>query len=134
MKYILIFIITFIFLVKANTPIKVEGKWFNSLGSHLTLERNGSLLTGWYNSTVGHVVGNYPITGWIDIGENIYHSIGWTVLWKNKEETSNSITAWVGTFEETIINSWWILKIGSSSWNPSWNSTMMGINTFTRIW
>ena len=73
----------------------IEGKWFNEIGSLMTIEPiGGNVFTGEYQTRVGDAGGIYSVSGQTDGDQQ---SLGWTVGWVNNDKgDSHSVTSWSG--------------------------------------
>lgn len=112
------------------------GIWYNELGScmEITSAQDGQL-SGTYASAVGDATKQYVLTGRYD-SSVAGKSISWTVNWKNSYRNAMSTTGWSGQFQTSecgkpqILTTW--LLTAQTDPKDDWNSTHVGMDTFTR--
>jgi Avidin family len=114
------------------SPDVVRGAWSNQLGSHLSLEVNGSgTLTGQYRSGTGPLAGTpYPLHGSCDPRPTAFPmALGFVVDWREV----HGATAWVGHYfpEEEVIRMTWIMATETDP-QDDWKSTIIGHDVFHR--
>lgn len=117
----------------------IDGDWYNELGSMMTLEQNGSSITGTYHTAVGDASGDYAIVGSIDVdGDPSVNgqAVAWVVVWNNAAHgSSHSITAWSGQYQivngEEEITTLWLLTEEMPA-NAEWAATTVNQDVFTR--
>ena len=113
----------------------IEGKWFNELGSLMTIEPiGGNVFTGEYQTRVGDAGGIYSVSGQTDGDQQ---SLGWTVGWVNNDKgDSHSVTSWSGQYQtvggDETITAMWLLTSDTTT-PDDWKSTLIGKDVFTRM-
>ncbi|GAA4840818.1 avidin/streptavidin family protein [Kitasatospora terrestris] len=115
----------------------IAGDWYSEQGSHMHLETDPSGgVTGTYTSALGRAAGTYPLVGRFDplreAGRGT--AIGWTVAWRNEDADAGSVTSWSGEYragDQERITAGWLLTRSADA-PDSWESTMVGQDTFTR--
>jgi hypothetical protein len=121
----------------ASLVNKIDGTWFNELGSVMTITTTtDGQITGLYQSAVGDATGRYVLTGRFDTTpeRETGTAIGWTVSWKNDVREAHSVTSWSGQFfdgaQQQILTQW-LLTSGTTQ-QDKWASTLVGHDEFTR--
>ncbi|MCZ6707045.1 MAG: avidin/streptavidin family protein [Chloroflexi bacterium] len=113
----------------------IEGKWFNELGSLMTIEPIGAnVFTGEYQTRVGDAGGIYTVSGQTDGDQQ---SLGWTVGWVNNDKGDfHSVTSWSGQYQtvggDETITAMWLLTMDTAS-GDDWKSTFVGKDVFMRL-
>jgi len=120
---------------------KLEGCWYNQLGSTMTLNAptaDGGL-DGTYNSAVGDAKYDYILTGRFDAcpPPDMGISLGWVVTYHNNYNNAHSTATWSGQYfndsgDETILTHWLLTRSTLPGPKNVWNSTNLGTDTFTR--
>ncbi|KAF7311800.1 Sialyltransferase-tamavidin 2 fusion protein [Mycena indigotica] len=120
---------------------RLEGTWYNELGSHMTLSLGpNDTLGGVYNSKVGDVFAEYPLWGgfyrYSPAGAGV--ALGWAVAWENAEHgDTHSASTWAGQAffgarpEDDLITTRWLLGVSTAP-EKIWAATMLGGDVFTR--
>src|SRR4249920_1694916 len=95
---------------------KLEGKWYNELGSVMNLEISGNKVTGTYQTKVGDEAEIFDLTGRVDTENKQNAAIGWVVVWTNKYADSDSVTCWSGQYVSdgkgnSMIAATWLLTM-----------------------
>jgi hypothetical protein len=93
-------------------------------------------ITGSYTtavSTKGCAKGKFQLVGRTTPPKNKNQVVAFTVAWKNDQSDCNSVTAWSGSYDDknAKITAFWLLTSGVSN-EQSWDSTLVGEDTFTR--
>lgn len=115
--------------------VGIEGKWFNELGSLMTIELIGrTVFSGEYQTRVGDADGIYALSGQTDGDQQ---SLGWTVGWVNAERgDSKSTTSWSGQYQtvggDETITAMWLLTSDTTT-PDDWKSTLIGKDVYTRM-
>jgi len=117
--------------------MRLDGVWYNELGSTVTIQIAGNQITGTYQTAVGDATGQYPIVGSFDSNPAPSGpSVGWVVAWANQSGSSNSVTTWCGQLQSIngseVLTAMWLLT-GETAPNSDWQSTIVGKDVFTRI-
>ena len=112
----------------------IEGKWFNELGSLMTIASiDGNVLSGEYQTRVGDPRGLYILSGQTD-GDR--QSLGWCVGWVNQDGDAHSTTSWSGQYQtvggDETIAAMWLLTMDIPT-SDDWKSTLIGKDVFTRM-
>jgi hypothetical protein len=116
--------------------MKLEGVWYNELGSKMQLVVNGASITGTYVTAVGDASGTYQLVGRTETGAEGSQSIALVVCWQNESGTSSSCTAWSGQLQadangkDSIATSW--LLTADTEVGDDWKSTFVGQDIFHR--
>lgn len=129
--FALLFLVTL--RVEAKFEPEVTGEWKNELDSVMKLHlNNDGTIDGSYYSMVGNVSGTYPLNGFFNKDSAI---MGWTVMWNNGIQNSNSVTTWVSQYfpDKNCIISTWILRSEVSDILDEWKSTNVGMDVFVKI-
>jgi len=114
-NYLIVIVVVFTSLniqlsaeIENNFP--VPSVWVNGEGSQLVFDEidiQTKAIKGHYiNNAEGYPCKDipYPVTGWL------YDSIiTFSVMWRNKEESCNAVTAWTGYIKDNKISSSWKL-------------------------
>ena len=116
----------------------LAGKWYNELGSMMTLKVKNGQLSGTYHTAVGKTKksGSYALIGRYDAKAKKKNcALGFVVSWQNTVQAIGSVTAWSGQYQvrkrqETILTTWLLTDETKSANN--WKSTLVGSDTFTR--
>lgn len=114
----------------------LDGTWYNELGSVMTLEANGSSVTGTYQTAVGDAQGRYPLVGATEPSSRIgSQAVGFVVAWVNEYTNAHSVTAWSGQYqivdgEEEIVTQWLLTQ--ETPPRDDWASTYIGHDLYTR--
>jgi hypothetical protein len=114
-----------------------QSKWYNELGSTMTLNASGAQLWGTYNSYVGQAEYDYDLVGFVNTAQPLPGSgtaLGWTVAWVNPYMTSPSVTSWTGQYQEDPIQgpeitTLWLL-VTETTEGSDWASTQVGADLF----
>lgn len=114
----------------------VAGTWYNELGSVMTLNINGSQLTGTYQTAVGNAKGIYSLVGGLDsLPSSGGQALGFVVAWVNQYGTSNSVTTWSGQYQLIAgieqIGTQWLLTQETYP-GANWASTLINHDLFSR--
>jgi hypothetical protein len=124
------------------TQKRLEGTWHNQLGSSMKIgpvAKDGTI-TGTYTTAVskeGCAKGDFRLVGRITPSSGDKGAVvAFVVAWKNADESDcHSVTAWSGLYEviddQERITAFWLHTSGASS-TKSWNSTIIGEDTFAR--
>jgi hypothetical protein len=112
----------------------LNGTWYNELGSIMTLQTNGNIISGTYQTAVGDASGIYSLIGQIIVDESSSLALGWVVVWQNQYGNSDSVTTWSGQLQSvngtpTIVTTW--LLTSETDPNDDWHSTIVGKDVFT---
>lgn len=125
MRICLLFLLGLLILPPAHGQETRSLRFQNDKGSIAEFTHNISTgdINGHYISALGCAVDKpYPLKGWIN-----GNAISFTVNFGD----CNSITAWVGHFEnDTHFKTIWTLSKGGSN---DWNTLLTGASTFTRL-
>jgi hypothetical protein len=115
----------------AMARARVEGSWYNELGSHLELATgDDGRLTGTFCSPVGGDDRPQPVTGFVDLAPPDGTAVlGFTVSWP----ATHSLSVWAGRcdLEQQVIETTWLLA-SELRQDEAWHSTLVGHNRFTR--
>ena len=116
--------------------MRLDGAWYNALGSSMELTVKGNCVSGTYITAVGEAQGRYPIVGAIDSEpQKESQALGLVVVWANEQGSSHSVTTWSGQFEvidgQEILRTTWLLTRETAP-NLDWQSTLVGTDIFTR--
>lgn len=115
--------------------MKLEGTWYNQLGSKMTLQVVQGAVTGTYETAVGSASGEYTVAGRTDTDNDSSRNVGFVVSWENGNGSSDSVTAWSGQLQEIdgqeTLRTFWLLTIETKP-DTNWKSTLVGNDTFTR--
>lgn len=116
--------------------MNLNGKWYNELGSSMTLTVNGNSITGTYQTTVGDASGIYDLVGRTDTDNDTSQAIGFVVVWQNQYGSSDSVTTWSGQYQiingvDTIVTTWLLTQ--ETDPDDDWASTMVNKDLFTRV-
>lgn len=114
-----------------------EGTWRNELGSTMTLVATpDGLLSGDYESNVGHVGGRYALAGRFDATppSDAHAAVGWVVVWNNGSGNQHSVTTWCGRYDPDadLLHATWLLTAEGPD-HAGWCSTRMGQDVFARV-
>lgn len=116
-------------------PERLNGNWYNELGSVMTLQVQGENIVGTYQTAVGDAKGLYKLVGRSDTDNHESETVGWVVNWKNQYGDSDSVTTWSGQIQavdgEDIIATTWLLTSETAP-GDDWHSTLVGKDTFSR--
>ncbi|CAI9732272.1 Hypothetical predicted protein [Octopus vulgaris] len=124
----------------ATPPCKLEGTWYNELGSEVILKQdNAGIIKGEYRTAVEQSPGAAGNTHSLVHGIGNFHepnsTFGFHVVWRNGE----SVTGFVGQCHSTCaleqmdtLEMRWILWQSIDKCQDHWRSTLYGVNTFTR--
>jgi hypothetical protein len=117
--------------------MRLDGMWYNELGSTMTIQIAGNQITGTYQTAVGDAAGQYTLAGSFDMNPSPSGpSAGWVVTWANQSGNSNSVTTWCGQLQDIngseVLTAMWLLT-GETAPNSDWQSTIIGKDVFTRI-
>jgi hypothetical protein len=116
--------------------MKLDGVWYNELGSKMQLAVNGAAITGTYVTAVGDASGTYPLVGRTETGAPGSQSIAFVVCWQNDAGNSGSCTAWSGQLQpdadgnDSIATTW--LLTADTDVSDDWQSTSVGQDIFHR--
>ena len=111
-----------------GTAVDFSGTWTNELGSEVTLQQNGQVLSGSYKSKVsaGHTETTGDLQGYVD-GD----LISFVVHWRDFQ----AITSWVGQLDPKAstqqINTLWQMTKQVAT-GDEWASINAGADYFTR--
>ncbi len=113
----------------------LNGKWYNELGSSMTLSVSGNNITGTYQTAVGDASGLYDLVGRTDTDNDASQAIGFVVVWQNQHGSSDSVTTWSGQYQvidgvDTIVTTWLLTKETES--DDDWRSTVINKDIFTK--
>lgn len=116
--------------------MRLDGTWYNALGSSMELMVKGDRVSGTYTTAVGEAQGRYPIVGAIDAEpQKGSQALGLVVVWANDQGSSHSVTTWSGQLEvidgQEILRTTWLLTRETAP-NQDWQSTLVGTDTFSR--
>ena len=115
--------------------MNLNGKWYNELGSAMTLKVEGKKITGTYHTTVGDASGTYDLIGQTDTNKDGSQMVGFVVAWNNQEGNSEAVTAWSGQYQmidgEEIIMAAWLLT-QETAVDDDWKLTVVNKDIFTR--
>ncbi|MFC5475984.1 avidin/streptavidin family protein [Paraherbaspirillum soli] len=116
--------------------MNISGVWYNELNSTMTIEQNGNVLTGTYQTGVGTAQGRYPLQGMINSSGDASQTTAWSVAWVNPSGNSHSTTAWCGQLQtngnhQPVLIAMWLLTSETSP-SQDWASTQIGQDVFTR--
>lgn len=114
-----------------TTRLRIEGTWYNELGSRLVLvvDEDGRL-SGTFSSGVGNGDEEPPVTGFVDRRPHDGTTVlGFVVGWP----ATHSVTVWSGQcdLDRQVIETTWLLS-GEVGTTEEWHSTLVGHNRFTR--
>ena len=114
---------------------RLNGIWYNELGSKMILVVHGNMLSGTYQTAVGDAEGIYQLSGQVNTCDDQSKALGWIVVWNNKYHNSDSVTAWSGQFQpidavDTIVTTWLLTR--ETSPDEDWGSTLVGKDVFTK--
>uniref|UniRef100_A0A0L8I521 Avidin n=1 Tax=Octopus bimaculoides TaxID=37653 RepID=A0A0L8I521_OCTBM len=124
----------------ATPPCKLEGTWYNELGSEVILKQNNAgIIKGEFRTAVERSPGAAGNTHSLVHGIANFHepnsTFGFHVVWRNGE----SVTGFVGQCHSTCaleqmdtLEITWILWQSIDKCQDHWKSTLYGVNTFTR--
>lgn len=121
----------------SGTQNGLVGTWQNQLGSSMEIKSvTDSTITGVYTTAVsekGCAKGEFQLVGRTTPPKDKNQVVAFTVAWNNKQSDCNSVTAWSGSYDDKSgkITVFWLLTSGASS-PQSWDSTLIGEDTFTR--
>lgn len=76
--------------------MRLDGIWYNQLGSWMELEVHQGQVTGYYETAVGNASGCYALAGRTDTDDDDSRNVGWAVSWENEGGSLDSVTAWSG--------------------------------------
>jgi Avidin family len=112
----------------------LNGTWYNELGSLMTIETNGNVISGTYQTAVGDAKGIYYLVGLTDTDNAASQAVGWVVVWQNQYGDSGSVTSWSGQYQvvngvPTIVTTW--LLTMETNPQDDWQSTLVGQDVFT---
>ena len=116
--------------------MKLDGTWYNELGSKMQLTVDGPAITGTYVTAVGEASGTYAIVGRTETGTHGSQSVAFVVCWQNASGSSASCTSWSGQLQqdanqqESIVTSW--LLTTDTDVGDDWKSTFVGQDVFRR--
>lgn len=113
----------------------LNGKWYNELGSCMTLTVNGNSVTGTYQTAVGDASGTYDLVGRTDTDNDASQAVGFVVAWQNQYGSSDSVTSWSGQYQiiegvDTIVTTWLLTQ--ETDTNDDWASTLVNKDIFTK--
>jgi len=115
--------------------MRLDGEWFNELGSKMVLRVDGPSISGTYHTAVGNASGEYALVGRADTPRETSQSVGFVVSWQNEYQSADSLTAWSGQLQvidgEEMIVTTWLLTIETAP-GEDWKSTMVGRDVFKR--
>jgi hypothetical protein len=114
--------------------MNLNGTWYNELGSQMTLQTNGNIISGTYQTAVGDASGIFNLIGQIVLDDDSSLVLGWVVVWQNQFGNSDSVTTWSGQLQSvngtpTIVTTW--LLTSETDPNDDWHSTLVGKDIFT---
>ena len=114
--------------------MSIAGTWYNELGSVMTIQTNGKVITGSYQTAVGNATGLYDLIGQTITAGDSSEVLGWVVVWDNQYGNSESVTTWSGQIQNvngipTIVTTW--LLTSETDPNDDWHSTIIGKDVFT---
>ncbi len=117
--------------------MRLDGEWFNELGSKMILKVKGRNITGTYHTAVGDASGIYELVGRTDTNAGATRNVGFVVSWENdKKGSSNAVTAWSGELQmdangDQVIVTTWLLTEETDPID-NWKSTIIGKDVFRR--
>lgn len=114
----------------------LNGTWYNELGSVMTIQTNGNIISGTYQTSVGDATGVYTLIGQTDTDNDASQAVGWVVVWQNQYGSSDSVTTWSGQFQvvdgiPTIVTTWLLTQ--ETDPHDDWRSTLVGQDVFTTL-
>ncbi len=114
--------------------MKLDGKWWNELGSEMALRVEDGRLSGTYESKVGDAKGRYELIGFIDVKDR-RPTLGWTVTWTNDRKHAPATSTWCGEVisvqgTQEIVTTW--LVVSSMPKKDLWKATLVGQDVFRR--
>jgi hypothetical protein len=116
--------------------MKLEGVWYNELGSKMQLVVDGASISGTYVTAVGDASGTYQLVGRTETNAAGNQSLAFVVCWQNDTGSSGSCTAWSGQLQpdtsgkDSIATSW--LLTADTETTDDWKSTFVGQDIFHR--
>jgi hypothetical protein len=116
--------------------MKLDGVWYNELGSKMVLRVEAGAITGTYETLVGDARGSYRLVGRTETTPSASQSVAFVVCWDNETVSNRCCTAWCGQLQldgrgdETIATTW--LLRGDGDATTRWKSTIVGQDLFRR--